>query len=464
LRRESEFRYLKLAHILREQIMNGYIKPGEFLMSENELCKFYGLSRTSVRKSLDELVKEGLIIKKAGQGTMVAPDLKIPDEQRKVLRIITPTPSYFAEYGLPLIIDFFKAQFPNIDVKTLNLPTGNYWDAVRACNEMGLHADLVLASDRQFAEMDDMEWFDNLELPAEAQGSNIYEKILRPFQHAGVIKAAPVTFSTVYLAYNPNLFQKYGVPEPGANWCLDQFIEAATQLTRDTNGDGIIDLYGLGLSYSSHRWPVFGLCYGVDFEAPLRNRERTLKALNSIHDLLYRSRVATLYKTSRHEINSDAFVREKVAMVLTTTLEMAGWKNDMNFEAKAISLPFGDVRSTLLVANVLLLPSTSNHPEVAKAFIDIALQSKVQRSLAETCQFLSIYKGVNEMVWSKPFLNSLNVSDSGIEDSRFLQEIFSDFSVLDELESEMELFWAGLESADAFAETWSQILAQESRA
>lgn len=107
MRREKEFRYLKLANILREQILSGYIKPGEFLLSENELCKFYGLSRTSVRKSLDELLKEGLIVKKPGQGTMVSPDLEITEKQRRILRILAPSPSFLSITGCRSLSNVF---------------------------------------------------------------------------------------------------------------------------------------------------------------------------------------------------------------------------------------------------------------------------------------------------------------------------------------------------------------------
>lgn len=59
MKRENEFRYMKLANMLREQILSGYIRPGQYLLSENELTRHYGLSRSSVRKALDQLLDEG---------------------------------------------------------------------------------------------------------------------------------------------------------------------------------------------------------------------------------------------------------------------------------------------------------------------------------------------------------------------------------------------------------------------
>ena len=94
MKRKNEFLYQKFANIIREQIRSQLLKPGDFLMSENELARHYGLSRISVRKSLDILAEEGLIVKKAGLGSMVAAR-HIPEQiKRKTLRIVAATPAH----------------------------------------------------------------------------------------------------------------------------------------------------------------------------------------------------------------------------------------------------------------------------------------------------------------------------------------------------------------------------------
>src|SRR5690606_34307186 len=129
--------------------------------------------------------------------------------------------------------------------------------------------------------------------------------------------------SPVYLAYNPRLFAKFGVTEPHAGWTKDEMLEAAARLTLDQDEDGIVDLYGLSLSSYSSRWPVIALQNGVKFDAS-SDRGALVRTLNFFHDVLYRKRVATLYQSWRSRINLDAFLREKAAMVLTTSIEIAG--------------------------------------------------------------------------------------------------------------------------------------------
>ena len=56
---------------LRNAIVQGRFKPGERLL-EKELCKFTGVSRTSVRESLRQLEAEGLIEMIPNKGPVVA--------------------------------------------------------------------------------------------------------------------------------------------------------------------------------------------------------------------------------------------------------------------------------------------------------------------------------------------------------------------------------------------------------
>lgn len=64
--------YHQLKEILREQIGNRTYKPHQQIPSEPELQRLYGLSRATIRKAIDGLVREGLIYRLHGKGTFVA--------------------------------------------------------------------------------------------------------------------------------------------------------------------------------------------------------------------------------------------------------------------------------------------------------------------------------------------------------------------------------------------------------
>lgn len=63
--------YRKLYEILRKRIVSGVYEEGGLLPSENELCSVYEMTRPTVRHALDTLVKDGLILKKQGKGSIV---------------------------------------------------------------------------------------------------------------------------------------------------------------------------------------------------------------------------------------------------------------------------------------------------------------------------------------------------------------------------------------------------------
>ncbi len=69
--REKESAYFVLIKDIIDQITKGVIKSGEYIPPENTLTRKYGISRSTVRKALDELVRRGYLEKLPGKGTIV---------------------------------------------------------------------------------------------------------------------------------------------------------------------------------------------------------------------------------------------------------------------------------------------------------------------------------------------------------------------------------------------------------
>jgi GntR family transcriptional regulator len=70
--------YLQLARSLREHISSGGIDPGSALPSERDLSEMAGLSRVTVRKGIEQLIDEGVLIRRQGSGTFVARRIEAP--------------------------------------------------------------------------------------------------------------------------------------------------------------------------------------------------------------------------------------------------------------------------------------------------------------------------------------------------------------------------------------------------
>lgn len=80
------------------------------------------------------------------------------------------------------------------------------------------------------------------------------------------IYVMPWNTQVLYVYYRPSMYKEAGISVPTT---YDQFLEACKKLTRDTNGDGKIDVYGFGMrgSKGGHEpWGSFVWARGGNFE------------------------------------------------------------------------------------------------------------------------------------------------------------------------------------------------------
>ncbi|SFR98897.1 GntR family transcriptional regulator [Anaeromicropila populeti] len=93
-------KYYILMEDLKEAIRSGKIKPGDKLLSENQLTVKYGVSRHTVRKALSMLQNDGYIVVEHGRGSFCA-DTVFTRGSSKNIAVIT---TYISNYIFPLLI------------------------------------------------------------------------------------------------------------------------------------------------------------------------------------------------------------------------------------------------------------------------------------------------------------------------------------------------------------------------
>ncbi len=67
-----ELLYRKLQQDIKSRILAGIYREGDLLPSEYELQQLYSVTRSTVRHALNELEREGYILKKQGKGSIVS--------------------------------------------------------------------------------------------------------------------------------------------------------------------------------------------------------------------------------------------------------------------------------------------------------------------------------------------------------------------------------------------------------
>ena len=68
--------YQQVKSLLESRILDGTLKAGELIPSERELRESLGVSSTTVRRALAEMVRDGLIVRRPGIGSFVSSDSK----------------------------------------------------------------------------------------------------------------------------------------------------------------------------------------------------------------------------------------------------------------------------------------------------------------------------------------------------------------------------------------------------
>lgn len=69
---DSQPIYLQIKQMLEDSILEGAIEAGEQIPSTNELAKFYKINPATARQGVNELVHEGIVLKRRGVGMFVS--------------------------------------------------------------------------------------------------------------------------------------------------------------------------------------------------------------------------------------------------------------------------------------------------------------------------------------------------------------------------------------------------------
>jgi GntR family transcriptional regulator len=91
--------YLQLKRWIEDAVRRGAVKPGDALPSERDLAARVDMSRVTVRKAVQHLVREGVLVQRHGSGTYVAPQ---PNRVEQSLSQLTSFAEDMARRGMSL--------------------------------------------------------------------------------------------------------------------------------------------------------------------------------------------------------------------------------------------------------------------------------------------------------------------------------------------------------------------------
>lgn len=446
-----------MIHQLRGRILNGTYAENDYLPSESALAKQFQLSNNSVRKGLDTLVAEGLIVKIDKVGSKVT---AVSGRERTTITIACH-PSIERDLAFSMLLEDFHRAYPAIRVQPV---AGNalgiaadrsFAETVRDCIE-NESVDLFTVNHMDFAELIGDGRTGLMEpLPAD---SETYPFLSEAFTGNGVPLVRPLLFSPVVLCYNKDHFAEAGLLTPDSSWTWPQLLQAAARLTNPGKRHGF-HFYQL----SNNRWPLFllqtGSRFGTDGHGGFSpdHEADLVEGVRLCGDIMRNRDVFPYYVSESEPEASRLFAEGKISMQLATYNSLNDLKRTgVRYDIAPVPYPAARTPATLAIAIGLLASSRSKYKDAVKLFVSYATSREAQNQVR--ARTLSIPA-------SKPAAEAALPDGDGLnrpEHFQLFREIIPSYrwhadlglpiGLLDPLHHQLKLYWSGMIDDDALLE------------
>lgn len=439
---------------IREEILSGKRKYGEFLPSEKTLSQQFGINNKAVRQGLDLLVSEQLIEKIPRVGNKVVR----PERTARSVVQFAYYNSLITEAVVEQLIADFHRLHPHIRIKPVPIGPNDYFRTTTQMMDQG--AIDVLAMNhtgfRLFKEMGETDYLASIE-----PDSGMYPFLTEAFRLNGQLKVKPMIFSPLILCYNKKHFQDGGLPEPDGSWRWKQLFEAADLLAEKGKRLGFYCHF-----LSQNRWPVFLLQSGATFQ---RNESGTFQicgtplmdGLRAGRELVMMQNRNPLLLSENDSHAEELFFNGKVSAIMTTYIRLNHYSVlDPEFAFELAPLPYLNEPKTLLQVVGLAIYSRSAVKPGAKCFVDYMTSYRAQLMIRQ--QTLSIPALKEAAEWTG--------TEIGYRPSRFFmyRDMTSAFRSFDDLNlsqdqllrfvREAKLYWSGIETEEGVCRRLEEVL------
>jgi len=323
------------------------------------------------------------------------------------------------------VVEAFEAVHSDIDITIDYTPgQGDYYRKIASDFAAGIPPDVFLTNYRRFgpyARAGGLAPIQNyLDNSTGISEGDYYGFALDAFRYgdSGSLFCLPQNISSLVVYYNENLFRAAGLPFPADGWNWDEFIGAARALTRDTDGDGITDQFGVLVDPSMYRMVPFIWGAGGevvdDPEHPTRLTIDTPEALRGLEAFVGLGASGYGVVPSEEEVAAEAdldrFVRGGAGMYIQSRRPVPTLREIEGFDWDVVSLPVIAEPATVLHSDGHCMASSSGNPDAAWSFIEFAGSASGQLLLAETGRTVPSMIAVSE---SDAFLRGIPLAACG---------------------------------------------------
>ena len=303
------------------------------------------------------------------------------------------------------IVDNFEAANPNIKVNVEVSDWESYWEKLKTLLAASTPPDVFAMDAPLYLDYQTRGTLQNLQPYIDQNPDllkDVYPITLEAYKTPDGYFGLPRDFQTIVMFYNKDMFDAAGVPYPQAGWTWDDVRETAKKLTKDKDGDGKIDQYGMAtdlwdmeLTWSEAIWSYGGDIISADHMKTLIGEPKAREAWQLLYDMMWKDK-SMPDTTTAGQYGLDLFQAGIAAMTPIGHWVVPGYAAS-NFKWDVAPMPTGPAgQATSVNSAGFVMAKDSKHPDEAWKFIEYVLSPAGQTALAELGLAIPVLKPVAE--------------------------------------------------------------------
>jgi multiple sugar transport system substrate-binding protein len=206
----------------------------------------------------------------------------------------------------------------------------------------------------------------------ELDTSTLFTRAFGDYKNSkGELIGVPVALISTALFYNKDLFDQAGVKYPDSTWTYDDLLSGAQKITKDIDGDGINDSWGIQLNYSplldALLYSYGGGVLSADKNSSALSTPESIQALKFFVDLRRKYNVAAAPESAA-TTNTVPFLTGKFGMVVLPDFKTK-FRN-LKFKWDISLPPIGPKgRKAMIFSQAFGIPKESKNKKEAMIFL-----------------------------------------------------------------------------------------------
>ena len=294
------------------------------------------------------------------------------------------------------LIAAFEAATPDVNIELRYIPgDADYRRRLAADFSANVPPDVMLMNYRRMADFASNGGLQPLDtFLANSQSlhlADLFEPAVTAFQYDNQQWCVPQNISSLVVYYNKALFDAAGVPYPADDWTWDDFVEAGLALTRDVDGDGIIDQYGAGIDPILYRLAPFIWQNGGELVDDPGNPTQlvldspaALAALQWFTDLQIQHHIVPDAVAEAAKSSESRFLNGTLGMFFDSRRGTPTFRTIDSFTWDVAPLPRGSQPASILHSDGYCMAAGSKEKEAAWKFIEFANSQPGQELMVTT--------------------------------------------------------------------------------